>query len=228
MNPEPPPTGSAPVVGWAPPPPVAEIPGAPGLAFADTATRVVAYLVDIVIVGIAVLFIGGMLGLSRTTVTYVAPNTTYESTTPLALLLTLAINAAYFPVSWTGGRRATLGQRLFHLQVGNAFDGAALSMERAFRRWIVLGAIPELVSFFSPVRGTGSGLEVLWFLVLLVSTATSPTKQGLHDRFAKSAVVAPSGVARSGIAMGLLLIVAVVAVLAFAFITVGLRALAAG
>jgi hypothetical protein len=50
-------------------------------------------------------------------------------------------------------------------------------------------------------------------IVLLVSTVMSPTKQGLHDRFANSAVVRPAG-AGSGIAMACLVIVIALFVLA--------------
>jgi hypothetical protein len=35
--------------------------------------------------------------------------------------------------------------------------------------------------------------SVAWNLVLVASTITSPTKQGLHDRFASSALVRPAG-----------------------------------
>jgi uncharacterized RDD family membrane protein YckC len=32
-------------------------------------------------------------------------------------------------------------------------------------------------------------LSLVWAIVLLITTAQSPTKQGLHDRYAKSVVV---------------------------------------
>jgi uncharacterized membrane protein len=51
-------------------------------------------------------------------------------------------------------------------------------------------------------------------VILLISTATSPTKQGLHDRFANSAVVKPSGQGTSGIAMACMLVIGLIVVLA--------------
>jgi uncharacterized RDD family membrane protein YckC len=36
-------------------------------------------------------------------------------------------------------------------------------------------------------------IDWLWNLLLLVTTIASPTKQGLHDRFAGSALVRPAG-----------------------------------
>ena len=43
-------------------------------------------------------------------------------------------------------------------------------------------------------------IELLWAIILLITTATSPTKQGLHDRFANTALVRPSGQGTSGLA----------------------------
>jgi hypothetical protein len=43
---------AAPAVGWAPPPPQAQVPGAPGLVFADTLSRFVGFVIDSIIAGI--------------------------------------------------------------------------------------------------------------------------------------------------------------------------------
>ncbi len=56
-------------------------------------------------------------------------------------------------------------------------------------------------------------LFVLWNIVLLITTATSPTKQGLHDRLANSAVVRPAN-AGNGLAYGCLAIVVALLVIA--------------
>jgi uncharacterized RDD family membrane protein YckC len=220
------PAPTAPIVNWAPPPMSREIPGAPGLAIADTATRLVAYIVDILILGVATLIVGALLGQAQTRLGSLGA-TWFSLTTSNALgwvLLTM-LDAAYFIVSWTGGRRATVGQRLFHLQVGNEVDGSPLSGGQAVRRWIVLGGVAAVLGLIRPVQGAGSAFEALWLLILLISTAISPTKQGLHDRFANSAVVAPSGVGRSGLATALLLVLGVIAILAFVFVAIGLSGL---
>ena len=217
------PAAVGPIVNWAPPPATREVPGAPGLSYADTARRLVAYLVDISIIGIGGLIIDALLGEAQARLASSGTSASYLSTSnPVAFVILAFLDAAYFILFWTGGRRATVGQRLLHVQVGNAFDGRALSPGQAVRRWIVLGGIPDVMGFVRPVRGLASVLQALWFL-LLVSTATSPTKQGIHDRFANSAVVAPSGVGRSGVATALLLIVGVVLVLAITYVAVGLR-----
>jgi hypothetical protein len=60
--------------------------------------------------------------------------------------------------------------------------------------------------------GAASRVELLWVIVLMITTATSPTKQGFHDRFANSAVVRPIG-ASNTLATACLLIAVIVVVL---------------
>jgi RDD family protein len=101
-------------------------------------------------------------------------------------LVALVVYAAYFTWFWSGGRRATPGQRVFSIQVGNAFDGRPLSTSQAFKRWLATGQWLGLFTlqpflFLALVSMVGS---VAWNLVLVASTITSPTKQGLHNRWA--------------------------------------------
>jgi len=203
-----------------------EIPGAPGLSIADTATRLVAYIVDILILGIAALIVGAVLGQAQARLgSFGATGFSLTTSNVLGWVLLTMLDAVYFIGFWTGGRRATIGQRLFHLQVGNAFDGRSLSAAQAVRRWIALGGVAAVLGLIRPIQGAGSALETLWFLVLLISTAMSPTKQGLHDRLANSAVVMPSGVGRSGLATALLLVLGIIAILVFTWVAIGLRGL---
>jgi uncharacterized RDD family membrane protein YckC len=214
---------SAPV-GWTPPPPAAaEV--APGLAFADTPARVVAYIVDLIILGVINAIIGAILYPSTATMADLNDiNDLMARSEPVGTILTVLIDVVYFVTFWTGGRRATIGQRILNIQVGNAFDGRSLSLEQAIRRWLGFGSWIGLLAL-APGLALGPGLILLlWSIVLLVTTATSPTKQGLHDRFANTAVVRPSGQG-SGLAMacviGLVVIVALVALSVVALIFLG-------
>jgi uncharacterized RDD family membrane protein YckC len=210
---------SAPAVAWATPAAAAaEV--APGLTYADTGTRVVGYIVDSILIGIIVSIVGGATGLLRMEVVD-------GITTPVGGLaynvLGLVVGAVYFILSWSGGRRATLGQRLFKIQVGNAVDGRALTTEQAVRRWFGYGLWISLLA----VTPTLSNISVLasagWALTMLITTATSPTKQGIHDRIANSMAVRPTN-AGNGAAMaclvivGLLVILSVVAIVALIFL----------
>jgi RDD family len=78
---------------------------------------------------------------------------------------------------------------LFKIQVGNAFDGKPLTTEQAIRRWLGLGQFLSAFAFSIAAVGLIGALSLVWSLVLLLTTISSSTKQGAHDRFANSAVV---------------------------------------
>ena len=176
---------------------------APGLAYASTASRFVAYLIDLIIIGIIGSIIAGIIaGPSFTTIDSGSGNFGgYQNTmmSPVYSIVTVALGAAYFILSWSGGRRATLGQRALHIQVGNAADGRSLTTEQAVKRWLGLGAFLSVFNVIPSMAPLAGLIELLWIIVLLITTATSPTKQGLHDRFAESAVVRPIGASNTAV-----------------------------
>ena len=182
---------------------------APGLAFSDTLPRVAAWFIDGLLLTLIGAVIGSILGVGT------AVTTTFDSPTSQVdynelffanelTIVGLAVSALYFIGSWSGGRRATLGQRLLKIQVGNAFDGRPLTLDQAIRRWLGFGEFIWLIGFVPGLAGASS-LYFLWALVLLITTAASPTKQGLHDRLANSAVVRPVN-AGNGLAIGCVVI----------------------
>jgi hypothetical protein len=103
--------------------------------------------------------------------------------------------------------------RLLKLQVGNAFDGRRLTVEQALSRWFVLGDLIALLYLSPALGGLGSLISLALTVILLVTTIASPTKQGLHDRFARSVVVEPAGIGSGGVVGCLILIVLVVVIL---------------
>jgi uncharacterized RDD family membrane protein YckC len=236
---EPPPPPVAPPgepLPWAPPPPsppgaaggsimwadptpavAATVPGAPGLRYADTASRLVAYLIDGFLIGIVASIVGGLLGYGRTTVnTNGAITSVNTEVSGAALYVPFAIiSLVYFVIFWTGGRRATIGQQIFKIQVGNATNGAGLTPVQAVTRWAALGFPLYLVSIV-PAAGGLAGLALfIWWMTLLVTTIVSPTGQGLHDRIAGTALVRPLG--DSNTAARACLVIVIVIVLLFLF-----------
>jgi uncharacterized RDD family membrane protein YckC len=184
---------------------------APGLTYASTASRFVAYVIDGIILGIVASIVAGIF--SGGNFTSIDPatgnfsNNQMAAVTPIYSIVTTILGAAYFILSWSGGRRATLGQRVLQIQVGNAPDGRALTTEQAVRRWLGLGFFLGLFGLV-PALGVLAGLlQLLWTIVLLITTATSPTKQGVHDRFANSVVVRPIGASNGLVTACLILIV---------------------
>lgn len=177
----------------------APVAGPAGLYYADVPNRAVAYIIDAIILGVTNLLVGAVLstiGLNAFSVnvnaTNVADLLNYNPIVGLiqALIYT-AISGAYFIYTWIS-LRGTVGQKVLGMQVGNASDGQTLSTDQAIKRWIALGAPFGIAQALNPLPGLGIliGLAAfVWFIALLVTTAQSPTKQGLHDQYAGTVVV---------------------------------------
>ncbi len=211
-------TGLPPGVGWAAPVPVVQE-VAPGLTFSSTSARVVAWIVDLILLGIVSIVIGALLGavgLGPTVTAPIGPPGTpqywngFMRADPIGTVLTVAVSALYFIGFWSGGRRGTPGQRMLSIQVGNAFDGRPLTMDQAIRRWLGLGDVITLLGVLPAAAGLGSLLLFVWAIVLLITTATSPTKQGLHDKLANSAVVRPVSAGNGWVIACLVIVAALV------------------
>jgi uncharacterized RDD family membrane protein YckC len=182
----------------------APTPGPAGLFYADVPNRIFAYIIDAIIVGIAGAVLGiilfAVLGPPTRTTTVVDPtqflgfrietSTNFVSFVAFAIL-GLALSAGYFIYTWTA-MRGTLGMKALGMQIGNAVDGSTITMEQAIRRWLALGGIFSLAQTLNGFPGLGILIalaSLIWTIALLVTTAQSPTKQGLHDQFAGTMVV---------------------------------------
>lgn len=199
-----------------------------GLVFADTPSRLAAYVIDSFLLGIVASIPPAFLGLYDTTYTGgVYPEPISREAFVGLTIFTFAVTAAYFLWFWTSGWRGTPGQRVFSIQLGNAFDGRPLTMNQAAVRWLAMGwwlSLPVLLPSLV-LAGVSYGLFIVWWIVLVASMIVSPTKQGIHDRLARSALVRPAGRGNRW-AVGCLLALAVITVLevlllAFLFSTIG-------
>jgi uncharacterized RDD family membrane protein YckC len=197
----PPPPPAAPPFGAAPPPATPPpswspqtatqaVPGAAGFIYADVPNRLIAFIIDAIllvliyiVVAIPLSIIGFSAGFSATS---------FDIVSQLIFgAIYLAISLGYFIWTWTS-RRATVGMSLLGMQVGNAFDGRTLTTDQAVRRALALWGPGILSSIFGNSPGIGALLGLVgfvWTIYLLYSTATSPTKQGFHDKFANTVVV---------------------------------------
>jgi len=170
--------------------------GPAGYVYADVPNRAIAYIIDAIIlaiINIVVFIILAAIGLSTFNANVGSAGFgQYNFVAGLvAAVIATAINGAYFIYTWTT-MRASPGQKVLSMQVGNAADGATLTTEQALKRWIALGAPFSIAQALNPLPGLGLiiGLASLaWFIALLVTTAQSPTKQGLHDQYANTVVV---------------------------------------
>ncbi|MHB8958878.1 MAG: RDD family protein [Candidatus Limnocylindrales bacterium] len=189
--PPPPPLGDPqPISPWAPPPGAysSAVPGAQGLQYGRTLDRVMAYLLDALIVTIPVFIAAFLVG------TGVALGGMGEGGLNLvAGIVGSGIHLLYFVSFWTGSARATLGMRLMKLQIADARTGDTLTVQQGLARWLALGGAFQLLELVPPLLLLGGLLAFAWDLALLATTAASPTKQGLHDRIANTALVQPAG-----------------------------------
>jgi uncharacterized RDD family membrane protein YckC len=158
---------------------------------------VVAYVIDglvLVVLNLAVGIILGIIGIAVTTGTGGNISTNLMGSIIYAFV-GLAVSGAYFVYLWTN-QRATVGMKVLNLQIGNAPEGSTLTTEQAIRRWLALGAIFSIAQVLNPLPLIGLliGLAAFaWVIFLLYTTATSPTKQGWHDKFANTMVVKAVG-----------------------------------
>ena len=200
-QPEPmaPPAAPAAPAAWAAPP-AAPVPGAAGFVYADVPNRIIALIIDGIILGVINIIISvavsSVLGPQYDFKTDATGFPTGEITTnfvsaTVTLLVSLAVSAAYWIYTWTA-MRGSPGLKVLGMQVGNFPDGATLTQNQAIRRWVALGGPLPIVQSLNqlPVLGALIGLAtIVYFFYLLYSTAKSPTKQGFHDKFANSVVV---------------------------------------
>jgi uncharacterized RDD family membrane protein YckC len=173
--------------------------GTAGYYYADVPNRAIAYIIDVIILAIIGFIVGIVLGsIIGPTATFnpgaARPEDAVTVNTGAALISTIVgtvVNGIYFIGSWIY-MRATPGQKVLGMQVGNETDGATLTMNQALIRWVLLGAPFGVAQALVGISGLAVLIGVaaiIWVIVLLVTTAQSPTKQGLHDRYAHSVVV---------------------------------------
>jgi uncharacterized RDD family membrane protein YckC len=167
--------------------------GPAGYYYADVPNRVIAYIIDAIIVGIIGVIIGAILyGIFGSATTTTITGTTFNLVPLLVVAVVgIAVNAAYFIYTWVA-MRGTVGMRLLGMQIGNETDGRTLTYNQAGIRWLVLFAPFALAEFLGPWPALGLLVELvvlIYLIVLLYTMAQSPTKQGLQDRYAHTMVV---------------------------------------
>jgi uncharacterized RDD family membrane protein YckC len=205
-----------PEVAWAAPPPPSqgrEVPGAPGFVFAGTPRRFVAWMLDNILIGIAAIVLAWVVA-ALADVDFSGTSNPYYT---IFSVIYVALSLVYFVLLWTGSRRATPGMRALNLQLGTAFDGRPLEISQAVLRWALLGYPLSLAALLPSASVTNliSLAGFVWYIALLVSTIASNTKQGIHDRVVRSAMVQPVGLGTSSVVTACLVIVVGLIVLWF-------------
>ncbi|HEY6057268.1 MAG TPA: RDD family protein [Candidatus Limnocylindrales bacterium] len=198
----PPPQGGP---SWQTPPPPATAGGfqtvpiaagpAPGIAYADLVQRIIAYVIDGLILGFgyaivqAILFTslfitGGFGGVWIGIIVFG--------------ILFAVVSAVYFVYTWTT-MRASPGQKILNLEVVRASDGGTLTQGEAIMRWAWLNAawVLSIVFGYSGVGYSSVGifgsliglLGFLYTLYLLYTASQDPKRQGFHDKQVGTVVI---------------------------------------
>jgi len=168
---------------------------------AGVGSRLVAYFFDILLCGLLLVTVNVVIIL-------VAPAVADDSLTInlLTSILSIGVTFLYFVGLWTSGRGATLGMRLLALRIVAAPGGRPLAITPAIIRWAAFG-YPLAITAVSPVLSNITSLALLvWTIALLLTTATSDTKQGLHDRWAGSAIIRRIGASDTPAVIGCILV----------------------
>jgi len=100
--------------------------GTASLVYADVPTRVIAYIIDGIVIFLINLAIGIVLGIIGLAVIVGTGGGTNWFGSVIWALISLAVSGVYFVYSWTN-QRATIGMRALSLQIGNAPEGATIS-----------------------------------------------------------------------------------------------------
>ena len=177
-------------------------PGPAGLMLADVPNRIIALILDVIVLAVVglvlALVVGGLCGglMSSASTAGGAFDGSGGDLNVAAFLVVvvaqLAISFGYFGYAWVM-LRATPGMKLLGLVVGDQGDGHPIAWDQALLRWLLLGIPATLVTFAITVPsllGLVLGLMGFLWLVLLLSTMVrSSGMQGLHDRRAGTIVV---------------------------------------
>ena len=163
--------------------------------YADVPGRLVALAIDAVVLSVLVLVGAILVSLTIGPVVRIDGSSVRVDRDIVLVdaVLSTLLGALYFAGSWAR-RAATPGQRLLGLRVVRAGDGGRVGPRAAVARWLLLAAPLGIASLLTTAVVTGAaealvdvGLLV-WYLLLLVTTARSPTARGLHDRWAGTVV----------------------------------------
>lgn len=170
------------------------MPGPAGLFFADVPNRIMALVIDVILLSLTGFVLAWLLG-GLVTEPGAIDSTGGELDLVafvLVLVLQLAISMAYFAGLWTL-TGATVGMRLLGLRVGDEGAGQGIRPRAAVVRWLILGLPSFLASLAVYVPNTIGlilgAMGVAWLLILLYTMVQSPARQGLHDRYAHTIVV---------------------------------------
>ena len=169
---------------------------ASGIVYADLTNRVIAYIIDLVIL-VIVGFVVNLVLLTAFIATLVSTGSAiFLLLSVVVLVINVLLAAIYFIYTWTT-MKASPGQRILGLMTVSETDGSALTMNQAIARYVIMFAPSYIASLASTVIPGILGLllsfaGLAWTIFLIYTTANDPKRQGFHDHYAHSVVIKPT------------------------------------
>jgi uncharacterized RDD family membrane protein YckC len=167
---------------------------APGVAYADLVTRIIAYIIDAVLLSVGTFIVAAVLG--GIFITFGGLGGLLIGLVVIAALVLFG-SAFYFVYTWTT-MRASPGQKILNLETVNAADGSTLTRDQAIKRWgylyglFSLATVAQFVLSASSLAVLSSLLSLatlVYAIYLLYSASQDPKRQGFHDKQAGTVVV---------------------------------------
>jgi uncharacterized RDD family membrane protein YckC len=180
--------------GWRP----AEVAVGPaaGIAYADLTTRIIAYIIDIVILVIVGIVVNLVLLTTFIAAIVTTGSALFVLLSVVVLVFDVLLAGIYFIYTWTN-MKASPGQRILGVMTVQEADGTALTFNQALARFVIMFAPGYVASLASTVVPGILGLllsfvGLAWTIFLIYTTANDAKRQGFHDHYAHSVVIKPA------------------------------------
>jgi uncharacterized RDD family membrane protein YckC len=225
--------------GWQVPAATPEIAGLrhEGYSISGVGARLVAWLIDLLLVGIIPGLLGLILvdwqGIVRDALDQARQNANGDFSgaygayhIPVTLdyvlitLVALGIQYLYFVGFWTSRWRSTPGMMGLQMRVVDATSGGTLSIVEATKRWIALGFPLGLLALVTALQSAAGVIQFGLLILLFFTTVTNARRQGLHDRWANSLVIRSATSGNGATVVGCLLWGILIIVLGFVASTI--------
>lgn len=170
--------------------------------YAGLFRRVIAYIIDLIVLGIINYVIGSIVGYHATSA---ALDRLQGKSVPagpftLATILGVLIAVVYFVIMESSKTQGSLGKMALGIKITDE-NGNRISISNALLRYVffdvfaIVGSIITIIQGPNVTSGLTSPANVINFIaliydiILLITILSSEANQGLHDRIAKTYVV---------------------------------------
>lgn len=165
--------------------------------------RMVAYVVDTIILFIVEIVIGKIVGYDAiSSVLKAAAGKTVDAQAfRIYSIVMLIVTIAYFVLMESSSKQGTLGKMLLGIKITDE-NGERISPVTALERYVIFGIFSLIGNIMSIAQGpkisTTGGLGIstiisligfVYYIIILITMLSSEYKQGIHDKLAKTYLV---------------------------------------